>query len=197
MTLFTLDVSESRSSGTACCWALALGLVFPPLTTLTFATLPARLRTEGAADQRADAQSRRLDRHRRCWCRCWPATPRRIASELVGQLTPLQCRPGRSAASCPAPDFDARGVGCRDQPPGRDDRLSQRFPRHDDLHLSSSRCSSSCAPGVCAPARSRRMISGVMGRASKGPATAARRAGRSSWCGRSSARISAWRRAPC
>jgi DHA2 family multidrug resistance protein len=27
----------------------ALGLVFPPLTTLTFATLPPRLRTEGAA----------------------------------------------------------------------------------------------------------------------------------------------------
>jgi DHA2 family multidrug resistance protein len=49
MTLFTLDVSEERIVWNGVLLGFALGLVFPPLTTLTFATIPPRLRTEGAA----------------------------------------------------------------------------------------------------------------------------------------------------
>ena len=49
MTTFTLDVSESHIIWNGVWLGFGLGLVFPPLTTLTFATLPARLRTEGAA----------------------------------------------------------------------------------------------------------------------------------------------------
>jgi MFS transporter, DHA2 family, multidrug resistance protein len=49
MTLFTLEVSENHIIWNGVLLGFGLGLVFPPLTTLTFATLPARLRTEGAA----------------------------------------------------------------------------------------------------------------------------------------------------
>jgi DHA2 family multidrug resistance protein len=49
MTLFTLDVSEERIVWNGVLLGFGLGLVFPPLTTLTFATVPARLRTEAAA----------------------------------------------------------------------------------------------------------------------------------------------------
>jgi len=48
-TLFTLDVSESRIVWNGVLLGFGLGLIFPPLTTLTFATIPIRLRTEGAA----------------------------------------------------------------------------------------------------------------------------------------------------
>ncbi len=49
MTLFTLDVSEGRIVWNGLLQGIGLGLVFPPLTTLAFATVPARVRTEGAA----------------------------------------------------------------------------------------------------------------------------------------------------
>lgn len=49
MTQFTLDVSEQQIVWNGIYLGFGLGLVFPPLTTLTFATLPPRLRTEGAA----------------------------------------------------------------------------------------------------------------------------------------------------
>jgi DHA2 family multidrug resistance protein len=49
MTLFNLDVSESRIVWNGVYLGFGLGLVFPPLTTLAFATIPPRLRTEGAA----------------------------------------------------------------------------------------------------------------------------------------------------
>lgn len=49
MTQFNLEVSEARIIWNGVLLGFGLGLVFPPLTTLTFATLPARLRTEGAA----------------------------------------------------------------------------------------------------------------------------------------------------
>ena len=48
-TLFNLEVSEERIVWNGVALGFGLGLVFPPLTTLTFATLPVRLRTEGAA----------------------------------------------------------------------------------------------------------------------------------------------------
>jgi DHA2 family multidrug resistance protein len=49
MALFTLDVSEARVVWNGFLQGTGLGLVFPPLTTLAFATVPARIRTEGAA----------------------------------------------------------------------------------------------------------------------------------------------------
>ena len=49
MTLFTLDIGEGRIVWNGFLQGLGLGLVFPPLTTLAFATIPARIRTEGAA----------------------------------------------------------------------------------------------------------------------------------------------------
>jgi DHA2 family multidrug resistance protein len=49
MALFTLDVNEGRIIWNGFLQGVGLGLVFPPLTTLAFATIPARIRTEGAA----------------------------------------------------------------------------------------------------------------------------------------------------
>ena len=49
MTLFSLEVSESRLIWNGVLMGFGLGLVFPPLTTIAFATIPPRLRTEGAA----------------------------------------------------------------------------------------------------------------------------------------------------
>jgi MFS transporter, DHA2 family, multidrug resistance protein len=47
--LFNLNVSEAQIVWNGIYLGLGLGLVFPPLTTLAFATIPNRLRTEGAA----------------------------------------------------------------------------------------------------------------------------------------------------
>jgi MFS transporter, DHA2 family, multidrug resistance protein len=49
MTTFDFNVSESHLIWNGVLLGFGLGLVFPPLTVLTFATLPLRLRTEGAA----------------------------------------------------------------------------------------------------------------------------------------------------
>ncbi len=47
MTQFTLDVGESDIVWSGLCLGLGLGLVFVPVSTLTFSTLPRALRTEG------------------------------------------------------------------------------------------------------------------------------------------------------
>jgi MFS transporter, DHA2 family, multidrug resistance protein len=49
MTQFSIDVSEGQVIWNGFMQGVGLGLVFPPLTTLAFATVPARIRTEGAA----------------------------------------------------------------------------------------------------------------------------------------------------
>ncbi|MFO0997569.1 MAG: DHA2 family efflux MFS transporter permease subunit [Alphaproteobacteria bacterium] len=48
MTRFTLEVSESRIVWSGLIFGIGLGLVFVPVSTTTFATLPRALRTEGA-----------------------------------------------------------------------------------------------------------------------------------------------------
>ena len=49
MTLFTLDVDEWRIIWNGFLQGVGLGLVFPPLTTLAFATVPLRVRLGAAA----------------------------------------------------------------------------------------------------------------------------------------------------
>jgi DHA2 family multidrug resistance protein len=49
MTYYSLDVTQLNIIWPAFLQGIGLGLVFPPLTTLAFATVPLRIRTEGAA----------------------------------------------------------------------------------------------------------------------------------------------------
>jgi DHA2 family multidrug resistance protein len=87
MTLFTLEVSESRIVWNGVFLGFGLGLVFPPLTTLTFATLPVRLRTEGAA---INALLRNLGASVgiAVLVSLLARNTQENRSELVGQLTP-------------------------------------------------------------------------------------------------------------
>ena len=87
MTLFNLDVSESQIVWNGVLLGFGLGLVFPPLTTLTFATLPPRLRTEGAA---INALLRNLGASVgiAVLVSLLDRNTQENRSELVGQLTP-------------------------------------------------------------------------------------------------------------
>ncbi len=111
MTLFNLDVSESHIVWNGVLLGFGLGLVFPPLTTLTFATLPPRLRTEGRGDQRAAAQSRRIGRHRRAGVAAvpqYPGEPRRAGRPAHALQRRLAVWPGHAGARFPdARDMDA------------------------------------------------------------------------------------------
>ncbi|MFZ5782167.1 MAG: DHA2 family efflux MFS transporter permease subunit [Pseudomonadota bacterium] len=87
MTHFNLDVSERHIIWNGVLLGFGLGLVFPPLTTLTFATLPARLRTEGAA---INALLRNLGASIgiAVLVSLLARNTQENRSELVGQLTP-------------------------------------------------------------------------------------------------------------
>lgn len=87
MTHFNLEVSERHIIWNGVLLGFGLGLVFPPLTTLTFATLPARLRTEGAA---INALLRNLGASIgiAVLVSLLARNTQENRSELVGQLTP-------------------------------------------------------------------------------------------------------------
>ena len=63
MTGFSLDVSQQTIVVTSIIQGFGLGLVFVPITTVAFPTLPGDLRTERHRDPDAGAQHRLLDRH--------------------------------------------------------------------------------------------------------------------------------------
>ena len=102
MTTFTLDVSESQIIWNGVLLGFALGLVFPPLTTLTFATLPPRLRTEGAA---INALMRNLGASVgiAVLVSLLARNTQENRAELVGQLTPYSAGWPFGPRSCPAP----------------------------------------------------------------------------------------------
>ena len=60
---FTDQTSSQIDRHRSVVQGFGLGLVFVPLSTVAFATLPVHLRTEGTADPDARAQHRQLDRH--------------------------------------------------------------------------------------------------------------------------------------
>ncbi len=63
MTGFTPDVSEWTLIRTGVLQGMGLGFMFVPLSTITFATLPGRLRTQGTALYSPGAQHRLEHRH--------------------------------------------------------------------------------------------------------------------------------------
>ena len=60
---FTTDTSTQTIVVTGIIQGAGLGLVFVPLSTVAFATLPGELRTSGTVDADAGSQYRQLDRH--------------------------------------------------------------------------------------------------------------------------------------
>ena len=77
MTLFTLDVSESRIVWNGVLLGFGLGLIFPTLTTLSFATLRRGCAPRERPSTRWCAISAPASASR-SWCRCWRAAPRSI-----------------------------------------------------------------------------------------------------------------------
>ena len=127
---------RARCSGRRLLQGFGVGMMFVPLTMITFATLPVDLRTDGSAlfhllrnigssigISLAVTYPDPLD----------PAQPRRARRVRLAASTRC-CGPGLG-------DWDLSSMGGllaiepRDQPPGGDDRLCQRLPRHDPARV--------------------------------------------------------------
>ena len=92
-----------------------LGLVWVPLSTVAFTTLPANLRNEGTALLQPAAQCRQLDRHFGGGFSAHPEHPA-AARSLAQDITPYNTAGAQ-------PDRPLLGIERGHFQPGRDDRL--------------------------------------------------------------------------
>ena len=146
MTGFTPQMDDYLIIETGVIQGLGLGLVFVPLSTVAFATLDARFRTDAASLVQPGAQSRLVDRHldrhgaadaqhrRSTTPNCRPASTR--STPICGRCRrPRRRRPDGAVAD--------RRPG---QHPGADDFLCRRLQADDDHHAAAPcRWSSCCA----------------------------------------------------
>jgi MFS transporter, DHA2 family, multidrug resistance protein len=133
MSQFNLDTGPNQVFWAALLQGFGVGMMFVPLTMITFATLPVELRTDGSAlfhllrnlgssigIALAVTYLTRSTQHNRA-----------ELAEFASPLNEILRAPGLvgdwDLSSQAGPRRDRAG----DQPPGVDDRLRQRLPRHD------------------------------------------------------------------